>query len=54
MTEKEYIIPQEKMTRESPTIALDMLYVKTMNIYPAFISKRNSSHDHQIIPNGDG
>ena len=41
-----------------PNLFLDVLYVKKMNIYPAYISNQNSNHEKQfillMIPNGGG
>ena len=31
------------------TIAVNILYIKEKNIYPAYISKHNSTHEKQII-----
>ena len=35
--------------KNNPTIGLNGLYVKAMNIYLAYILKYNSNHEKQII-----
>ena len=35
--------------KNNPTIALNILYIKENNIYPAYISRYNSTHEKQII-----
>ena len=48
----------EKFEKNNPSIALNVLYVKKMNVYPAYISKQNLNHEKQIIllmiSNGEG
>ena len=38
------------MGKNNSTVALNLYYVKKINIYPACISKHNLSHENQIIP----
>ena len=44
--------------KNNQTIAFNVLYVKKMSTYPAYISKHHSNHENQIIllmiPNGEG
>ena len=35
--------------KNNPTIALNILYIKEKEIYPAYISKHNSAREKQII-----
>ena len=39
----------KKIEKNNPTMALNVLYVKKVNIYPAYISKNNLNHEQQII-----
>ena len=48
----------EKYEKNNVTIALNVLYAKKENIYPAYVSKHNSNREKQVIllmiPNGKG
>ena len=35
--------------KNNPTIAFNVLYIKIMEIFPAYISKINSNYEKQII-----
>ena len=35
--------------KNNPTVALNVLYVKKRNIYPAYMSNYNLNHENQII-----
>ena len=46
----------KSLEKNNPKIALNVFYIKEMNIYPAYISKHNLNHEDEIIllmiPNG--
>ena len=48
----------ENVGVNNSTIALNVLYVKKINLYPAYISKHNLDHENQVIifmhQNGEG
>ena len=39
----------EKNEKSNVTIALDVLYAKKQKIYPAYVSKFNSTREKQVI-----
>ena len=40
---------QKKFEKNNVTVALNILYAKKQKIYPAYVSKYNSSHEKQVI-----
>ena len=48
----------KKFEKNNPAVSLNVLYVKRMYVYPAYISKHNSNYEKQIILltilNGEG
>ena len=39
----------KRLEKKTPTIFLNVLHVKKMNIYPTYISKHLLNHENQII-----
>ena len=40
---------QKNSEKNNPIIALNVFYIKKMNMYPTYISKHNLNHENQII-----